>query len=158
MAKDSQSPMGHYIKDLEALDSDPVDKVSKIIKEHVTNSDSSRSVVYRELNPMLSLHPMYHSEVCETYRVDTTRLILSSHRLKIETGRWSTIPCDECLCPCGDGNIQSEAHIIIHCEYTRNLRERYTDLNYDNPSWLMQCQNINQLCEYCYKVNQLLTA
>ncbi len=25
MAKDSQSPMGHYIKDLQALDSDPVD-------------------------------------------------------------------------------------------------------------------------------------
>ncbi len=60
------------------LDSDPVDKVSKIIKEHVTNSVSSRSVVYRELNQMLSLHPMYHSGVCETYRVDTTRLRLSS--------------------------------------------------------------------------------
>ncbi len=69
MAKDSQSTMGHYIKDLEALDGDPVDEISKIIEEHVTNSDSSRSVVYRELNPMLSLHPMYHSGVCETYRV-----------------------------------------------------------------------------------------
>ncbi len=87
MAKDSQSPMGQYIKDLEVLDSDTVDEISKIIKEYVTNSDSSRSVVYRELNPMLSLHPMYHSAVCETYRVDTTRLRLSSHRLKIETGR-----------------------------------------------------------------------
>ncbi len=69
--------MGQYIKDVEALE------VSKIIKEHVTNTDSSRSVVYRELNPMLSLHPIYHSGVCETYRVDTTRLRLSSHRLKI---------------------------------------------------------------------------
>ncbi len=87
MTKDSQSPMGQYIKDLEALDGDPVNEVSKIIKEHVTNSDSSRSVVYKELNPMLSLHPMYHSGVCETYRVDTTRLRLSSHRLKRETGR-----------------------------------------------------------------------
>ncbi len=45
--------MGQYIRDLEALDSDPVDEVSKIIKEHVTNSDSSRSVVYKELSPML---------------------------------------------------------------------------------------------------------
>ncbi len=99
MAKDSQSPMGHYIKDLEALDSDPVGEVSKIIKEHITNSDSSRSVVYKKLNPMLSLHSMYHSEVCETYRVDTTKLRLSSHRLKIETGRWARIPHEECLCP-----------------------------------------------------------
>ncbi len=32
MAKDSPSPMGKYIKDLEALDSDPVDEVLKIIK------------------------------------------------------------------------------------------------------------------------------
>ncbi len=61
MAKDPHSPMGQYIKDLDALDCDPVDEISKIIKEHVTNSDSSRSLVYRELNPMLSLHPMYVS-------------------------------------------------------------------------------------------------
>ncbi len=61
MAKDSQFAMGQYIKDLEAFDSDPVDEVSKIIKEHVTNSDSSRSVMYKELNPILSLHPIYHS-------------------------------------------------------------------------------------------------
>ncbi len=33
MTKDCQSPMGQYIKDLEALDSDPVDEVSKIIKD-----------------------------------------------------------------------------------------------------------------------------
>ncbi len=150
--------MGHYIKDLEALDSDPVDDVSKIIKEHVTNSDSSRLVVYRELSPMLSLHPMYHSGVYETYRVDTTRLRLGSHRLKIETDMWARITHEEWLWPCGDGNIQSESNVLIHCEYTRNLRERYTDLNYDNISCLMQCQYINQLCEYCYKVNQLLTA
>ncbi len=49
--------MGHYINDLEALDSDPVDEFSKIIKEHVTNSNSSRSVVYRELNSMLRYTP-----------------------------------------------------------------------------------------------------
>ena len=76
MAKDSQSPMGQYIKDLEVLESDPVDEFSNKIRERVANSDSSRSVVYRELNPMLSVHPMYHSGVCETYRVDTTRLRL----------------------------------------------------------------------------------
>ncbi len=63
MAKNTQSPMRQYIKDLETLDSDPVDEVSKIIKEHVTNSDSSRSVVYRELKPMPSLQPMYNSGV-----------------------------------------------------------------------------------------------
>ncbi len=32
MTKDSQSPMVQYIKDLEALDSDPVEEVSKTIK------------------------------------------------------------------------------------------------------------------------------
>ncbi len=70
-------------------------------------------------------------------------------RLKIETGRWARITREERLCPCGDVYIQSESHILIHCEYTRNLRERYTDLNFDNILCLMQCQNINQLCEYC---------
>ncbi len=77
---------------------DEVDEVSKIIKEQLTNSDSSRLVVCRELNPMLSLHAMYHSGLCETYRVDTTRLRISSHRLKIKTGRWAWILCEERLC------------------------------------------------------------
>ncbi len=37
-------------KDLEALDSDPVDEVYKTLKEHFENSDSIRSVVYGEIS------------------------------------------------------------------------------------------------------------
>ncbi len=85
MANDSQYPMRQYMKELEALDSDPVDEVTSDIRECVANSDSSRSVVYRKINPMFSVHPMFHSGVCETYRADTTRHRLGSHRLKMET-------------------------------------------------------------------------
>ncbi len=104
-----------------------------------------------------SVDPVYHSGVCETYRVDTTRFRLSSHRLKIETGRWARIPMWRTFMLLW----RWEYPIRITRSYSlwiyRNLRERYADLNFD-ISCLMQCQNINQLCETCYKVNQLLTA
>ncbi len=61
---------------------------------------------------------MYHLGVCETHRVDTTRLRFCSHKLKIETGRWARISHEEHLCSYADGNIQSESHNLIDCEYT----------------------------------------
>jgi len=41
------------------------------------------------------------------------RLRLSSHRLPIETGRWSRIPRDQRFCSCG--MVQTEVHLICLC-------------------------------------------
>ena len=39
---------------------------------------------------------------------------LSLHRLKIETGQWSQIQRENCLCSCGN-NMQDENHVLVVC-------------------------------------------
>jgi len=52
-----------------------------------------------------------------------TQLRLSSHRLVIETGRWSRIPRDNRLCSCGA--IQTEEHVICFCLLSHSIRSQF---------------------------------
>ena len=46
--------------------------------------------------------------VPEWQRIAFTRFRLSSHRLRIETGRWSRLPREQILCDCGANEPQDE--------------------------------------------------
>ena len=86
--------------------------------------------MYKMVNPSLSVHNVYkrggNEYVPEYLRVSFTRLRLSSHRLRIETGRWSRIPRENRLCACGViHNIQDEAHVIQVCPNVGHIRQRY---------------------------------
>jgi len=59
----------------------------------------------------------------EIYRISFTRLRLSSHRLRIETGRWSRLPRENRLCPCGA--VQDERHVLENCPLTQQLRDSH---------------------------------
>ena len=72
LAKDANSPMGLYIKELESVTTDPVDDFARHVKLKVTNSDSSRCVTYNSINPDMSVHPLYNANVKEQHRIDTT--------------------------------------------------------------------------------------
>ena len=63
---------------------------------------------------------------------------LSSHSLKVETGRWSRIPKDDRLCGCGEA-IQDEEHVLLRCPKTDFAREKFhVDSNvYTNIAGLM---------------------
>ena len=50
-----------------------------------------------------------------------TRSRLSSHRLKIETGRWARIEPEDRLCMCGQ--IQTEEHVLLYCVLTDHIRD-----------------------------------
>ena len=52
-----------------------------------------------------------------------TRVCLSSHRLRIETGRWARIPRERRLCDCGA--VQAEEHVLVRCPLTETPRCRY---------------------------------
>ena len=67
----------------------------------------------KEKLPTLEKCNLYNLEIPEFVRIYITRLRLSSHTLKIETGRWSRIPRDSRLCDCQ--KIQTESHIIEDC-------------------------------------------
>ena len=72
-------------------------------------------VIYRGINSDLSQHPVYKClDSNEWERISFSRLRLSSHRLKVETGRWSRIPQEQRLCVCG--TVQTKEHVLIHCD------------------------------------------
>ena len=68
------------------------------------------------INPELSVHPMYKNPIGER---DT-----SSHRLKIETGRWSRIPRDQRTCVCNEG-VQTEEHVLTACPSVNDIKFKY---------------------------------
>ena len=79
------------------------------------------------MNPNLSVHPLYEStdRLGDDYlRISFSRFRLSSHRLKIETGRWTGIPQENRLCQCGQ-NIQTERHVLCDCALVNHIRLSY---------------------------------
>ena len=60
---------------------------------------------------------------CVEAKVAVLHVRLSSHELRIETGRWARIPRERRLCPCGE--IQDEKHVIVDCPITQAIRDNY---------------------------------
>ena len=117
------------------------------LKDNVRTSDSTRRITYRSLNSDLSISPIYTSEaVSEFLRISFTRMRTSSHRLRIETGRWSRLARDLRLCPCGS-DVQTEEHVFLSCPLTAIHRER----QYPSTNELFK-DNVNYAANLCYKI------
>ena len=119
------------------------------------NTESSRRITYKQLNwnlesPALYRHPNLY--VPEHYRIAFTRMRLSSHHLKIETGRWSRIPRERRLCQCG--SVQDEVHVILHCPLLHSIRERFPTLNFNSINEVMTHDCESELCKYIYTVTK----
>ena len=94
------------------------------ITHHVQNDTCRRSRTFKELNPSLSCHVLYRQKdtyIPDNLRIAFTRLRLSSHRLRVETGRWSHTPREKRLCSCGV--LQDEEHILSCPSNNDLLRE-----------------------------------
>ena len=118
-------------------------------KTRIRSDTSSRRITYLEINPQLSVHGMYrqHTVTKEKHRIDTSRLRLGSHRLKIETGRWSRIPRELRLCPCGE--VQTESHVLCQCPLTQHIRDNFSQWNLTSIPDIMINSDIKGLCEFC---------
>lgn len=118
--------LSQYINSLLQHEGDFIDIDMKKRKERVLKSKATKLVTYRSINPTLEIHPIYKgkSKVDDYLRVAFTRLRTSSHRLRIETGRWSRIEPDRRLCQCGLG-VQTERHALCECVLVNGIRERY---------------------------------
>ena len=94
------------------------------LRRWVKSSTSSRRMNYIKCNPDLSHSYVYEtpSSVPEYHRVAFTRIHLSSHHLRIETGQWARLPLNERTCYCGA--VQSEEHILLNCPETSQLRDK----------------------------------
>jgi hypothetical protein len=73
------------------------------------------------------LQPYLTSVDVEKYRIAMSRFRMSSHRLRVETGRWHeprSIPYNERLCPvCA--KLEDEFHMLLECTLYSGLRKQY---------------------------------
>ena len=96
------------------------------LTEKFANEQGTKAATYRSMNPELKVHPVYlsHEYIDERARITFSRLRLSSHSLKVETGRWSRIAHDERLCGCG-GGVEDESHVLLVCPKTEAVRRKF---------------------------------
>ena len=87
-------------------------------------------------------------------RVEVTRFRTSSHRLKIETGRWSRIARERRLCDCGQEMIQDEIHVIESCRHLSDLRLLFPDIVFTTEQFFSS--NIEDVASYVFKALNIL--
>ena len=120
------------------------------LKNGIQTSESSRRTTYASINPDLDRNILYSCNVPEYARLAATRIRLSSHYLRIETGRWSRLAKEERLCPCG--LVQTEEHELLRCPMTADLRDQCPLVSVSNSiSDLFShtdYSSMNELCSY----------
>ena len=124
LTRHSNRTLSRYIEDI-LVSNDQVADSLVTLNDKVRNSSCTKFVTYREINPRLSVHEVYDRRmnvnfINETFRLAFTRMRLSSHNLKIETGRWTREPRGRCVYACGQ--IQDEKHVIQFCPLTEHYR------------------------------------
>ena len=128
IVKIHNKPVWAYIENV--LNEDKfADTEFNTMKEAITNAPPSatRSHTYLSLNPGLEVHPIYtdcSTTIPDYLRITFTRFRISSHMLRVETGRWSRTPREDRLCQCGL-DIQNESHLFV-CPLARNLAETFS--------------------------------
>jgi len=119
-------------------------------RQSVQSAETTRRKAYRAFNPTLSRSPAYTDpSILEHERKSFTRMRLSSHELSFEKGRWSRIPPEERVCPCGA--VQTDSHVLLHCPKTQRIRD-YCDISVVSISELFTLTDTKTLCNLCCEV------
>ena len=148
LAAQENSPMWLYVQNLERTNSDIIEETKLQTKQRILTSTGTRMTTYRQINSELNKHRVYElPNIPDTVRVDFTRLRLSSHYLRIETGRWTRLARHERTCICGE--IQTEEHVLCYCPETADIRAAYRSLNYTSMQELMSQWDVVSLVNYC---------
>lgn len=116
----------HYYQSLQ-----PKNKVTNKTnrKERIQLSDLSMSSRYKEISNLKYCDVLYNSFVVERYRTIITRWRLSSHSLRIETGRYTRPKTPKPERKCGICNtLEDEHHALFACSAHIFIREHYHDI------------------------------
>ena len=135
---------------------DPVANNIEQLKEKCRNqaATSSKFSTYMLINPSLHVHYAYSDNAVEYVpdykRQSFSRLRLSAHRLRIETGRWSRTPREDRLCQCDLNEIQDERHVMFECPLSADIRIEYGIKNCDWEE--LFTFNVKSICEIAHKL------
>ena len=107
---------------------DDLDQVNmNEMKEVINNSTKSHCTRYREISEVKYNDVIYGQYLREDKRVVLSKWRLSSHKLRIETGRYTTplTPRQERVCP--ECPTYDEYNVVYQCPLYSNVRVRYRD-------------------------------
>ena len=97
-----KSPIDIYISKLDATAEHTITSKESRREEVLHNPNSLRRSSYVSINPKLSVHTVYRKSAIAEFKCKVfSWLGVGFHRLRIEMGRWSRVPWDERLYPCG---------------------------------------------------------
>ena len=100
----------------------------------------------------------------EKHRIALSRLRVSAHRLRIETGRWERPPLAVATRKCYFcDNLEDECHFVLECPAYEELRERYIPYRFRCKSMynfiqLMSSEDSSVVCSlaaFIYKAFEL---
>ena len=100
-------------------------------------NQSTRSTFYKELITKHEYCNLLRIIDNKKHRISVTKLIMSSHRLHIETGRWTrpVTQRQDRLCETCPGHVEDEYHVILECNRYNEMRSRFIPRYYrTNPS------------------------
>ena len=129
--------------------------------------DSPKALFYRSIKSHHVFSSYLDKVNAQTHRIALTRLIVSSHKLRIETGRWTNpvTPREERFCPhCPRNKIEDEYHFLFECILYNELRKRFIPTYYwKRPSMfklvdLFNTENkalIQRVAKYVYLAMEL---
>ena len=135
------------------IHSNPFSDVTSKVLDKARHATKFHTYV-NELNKSTGIHPVYTTNtfIPDYHRESFSRIRLMSHNLKIETGRWSRIPRERRLCNCNSNQLQTEAHILLDCRLTLDVRLKYPMLDFtDLDTLLAEATHLNLLCNYTYE-------
>ena len=87
---------------------------------------SSKCSLLKTFMHVRGLQPYLYKPVLPNMRKLISKLRLSSHKLCIETGRYTSINRNDRICKkCNFGVIEDEFHFILQCPFYVNVRRQY---------------------------------
>ena len=145
-----ETEMGRLLREAQNTDGDPEELSRQRLQTQCRERAATSTRFATYLNRTLTVHAVYTQRhaVPDSMRVDLSRLRLSSHRLRVETGRWARIPREERICSCELAELQDEEHVILRCPKTRGIRESVT---YDSVETFFNLE-LDELCAVSQKL------
>jgi hypothetical protein len=152
LVKNSDIKVWKYIKSVIDKGADILQNDNITTRNTVIESQRTKFKTYLEINPTLETHSIYlmkENTIPEHYRQAFTRFRLSSHTLRVETGRWQRLIHTDRVCDCSENRfVQDERHVIENCKHLDLLRNLFPHLSFDFNDFMLQ--DPMSVCKYIY--------
>ena len=158
ICRDMNTPGFRFLQ--RAMHDNPNDESLEKTANTIRNMPVERTkfVTYRTLmNSELNTHAIYGNTtyIPDYIQTSFSRLRLMSHRLRVETGRWSRMDRTRRVCHCDNSSVQDESHVLLTCTVSAHLRSEFRMLSFVSTKSLFESEDLYSMSKYIHKVLKL---